>query len=217
MPIPVLAIIALPLFVFLAGCTPSPALRSVLDLGEQLTHQEKTEQSAPTVNPAYRYLRVKVDDRVAFFVLGYLDPHPEGMTEVWFSAQKEVLRLRQGRIMGVTGTATEWLNVAYQRVPAWSKGMSGTAYERVRDVAPGYRYGISEILQLQPVMAPENSSLLGIAPESLSWYMESALGSRTLKPTLYALRKDENDPLVVYSETCLATDLCFSWQRWPAN
>lgn len=213
-----LALILHILLIFpLSGCAPSSSMRSVLDLSQQITTSAPELQVAPSLNPDYRYLRVQTDNRASFFVLGYLDPHPDGTLEVWFSAQKEVLRLRQGRLMGVSGTATEWLNVTYAQPPAWSESLTHANYLRTRDIAPGYHFGLAESLQLQSIKAPEKSNLLGIPPESLSWFSESSTGKDGLKPTLYALRHEEDGARVVYSETCLAKELCFSWQRWPAN
>ena len=205
------------LSILLAGCTPTPPMQSLMDLSRQITGRDGLQQSAPAIDPAYRYLRVQSGNRVAFFVLGYLDPHPEGMIEVWFSAEKEVLRIRHGRLMGASGTPTEWLNVTYSHAPAWSNALDHTAYARKRDVAPGYRFGLEETLHLQPISAPEQSNLLGIPPEGLSWFMESSTAQEALRPTLYALRLEADGPRVVYSETCLDPQLCFSWQRWPAH
>lgn len=207
----------LALLVFVTGCTPSPALRSVMDIGQQLTSKDSSPQASPTFDPRFRYLRVQTGPRVVFFALGYLDPHPDGMVEVWFSGGKEVLRLRNGRVMGLSGTQTEWLNVGYQPVPGWSTGLSDVTYVRVRDVTPGYRYGIEEHLRLEPVKPPAKSNLLGIPGEDLFWFKESSTDKDALEPTLYALRNAEGKLGVVYSETCLDKNLCFSWQRWPAN
>lgn len=210
-------VVAITLLLTLTSCTPSSSLRPVIDLAQQVSGKTGASQTQINIIPAFSYLRVQIGNRVAFFVLGYLDPHPEGMVEVWFSAEKEVLRLRHGRLMGVSGTPTEWLNVTYPRAPAWSNTLAAATYERTRDVAPGYRYGLAETVQLRSISAPEKSNLLGIPPESLSWFLESSTDQAALKPTLYALRHDQDGPRVVYSETCLDTDLCFSWQRWPAN
>lgn len=217
MPISLLAPLVVALF--LSGCAPAPGLRSIIDLGGELANRSKNEPVAGALNPAFRYLRVQSDGRVAYFVLGYLDPHPDGLIEVWYSGEREVLRLQRGRIVGVTGTEIEWPAVKLIDAPAWSVDMNATSFQRVRDVLPGYRFGIQETMQIQAIKPPKKTALQQLSKADLFWFEETAIskattGVSTLPPTLYALKQDQGNVNVVYAETCLAKNLCFSWQRW---
>lgn len=166
----------------------------------------------PSLNPDFRYLRLVVDGRVVYLALGNND---HGV-EVWYSSMREVLRLENGRIAGVTGTATEWRNVYIPDFPSWQsleKSKKPYKWTRVRDVMPGYRYGIRDELVLHAIPAPRNSELMRLDPASLAWFEEDDV-SRALPPARYAV---DSSGKAVYGETCLSPDLCFSWQSWAAS
>lgn len=192
-------------------------MRSIMDLGGQLSSRGGAQAGGVALNKAYRYLRVQTGKRVVYFALGYLDPHPEGTIEVWYSGEREVLRLQNGRVVGVTGTPTEWLSVTLKGQPAWSGNPDGAVYERVRDVSPGYRFGLRETLRILSVPPPRGVNLVGMPVEDLTWFQESAAGADDLLPSLYGVRQEQGTPRVVYSEICLNRDLCFSWQRWQSQ
>jgi len=169
------------------------------------------------LDPDFKFLRVVTKDgREIFLALGNID----NGTQVWYSATREVLRLRDGRIAGASGLFTEWRNVVLPEFPSWASLSSlQIAYKwtRVRDVMPGYQYGIRDQLLLHKVAAPKSSELTGISPDTLIWFEEDDTTSQadTLPPARYAL-----DPItheVVYGDTCLSTTTCFSWQRWPES
>jgi len=175
------------------------------------------------LNPDFRYLRITIDGRLAFVALGEVDNHPQGPIEVWFSAEREVLRFQNGRLVGATGLTTEWRNVSVPKIPEWSalaRSEQPFVWTRVRDVMPGYRFGVEERLTLQPVSAPRRSALQLTDPQTLAWFEERLDGwafakELNLPPARYAV--DLSDGTVVYGEQCLAADLCFTWQRWRAE
>ena len=180
------------------------------------------------LNPDYRYLRVAIKGRVVFLALGNEDKHALGPIEVWYSADKEVLRLQNGRIVGATGLTTEWRSVLLNEAPQWSAAIGATQplrWVRVRDVMPGYRFGVRDQLELRTILPPQNISLQALDPQRLSWFEERVLPSApdtailpapdpTLPPARYAVDVQGARPVVVYSEQCLAPELCFAWQRW---
>jgi len=179
------------------------------------------------LNPGFRYLRVSIDGRAALLVLGYVDAHPRGRTEVWYSAEREVLKLQNGRVVGVTGLTTEWRRVALPALPDWTALLASTQpfeWTRTRDVMPGYRYGVEDRLTLKRIDPPDDSRLVGKGGKgsrNLIWFEEivapDARGERALPPVRYALDPRATGEPVVYGEVCLARDLCFAWQRWPVS
>ena len=213
----------------LAGCASGPA--AVFNTFQTSLDSRRAADKA-VLDPAYRYLRVTVDGRAALMVLGDIEPDPAGPIEVWYSAQREVIRLQNGRIKGAVGLTTEWRRVRLPPLPEWSALVAQNTtltWSRPRDVMPGYHYGIEDSLTLAPISAPSRSALTGLAAESLQWFEETTLlpaHSRSiwreapahldLPPARYALDPRQPD-VVVYGEQCLARELCFSWQRWPAN
>ena len=185
------------------------------------------------LNPAFRYIRVTVDGRVSFLALGSEDKDPQGPIEVWFSARHEVLRLQNGRVVGAAGVTTEWRSVRLPELPSWSALVrSGQPFQwvRVRDVMPGYRFGVRDELVLSAIPPPQKSALQGVDAQTLSWFDErfqtgTAAGrlkklvtnvaiDGVLPPARYALDLRDGKETVVYGEQCLAPELCFAWQRW---
>jgi hypothetical protein len=186
------------------------------------------------LNPNFQYLRVTVSGRVALLALGDVDKHPLGPIEVWYSAEREVLRLQNGRLTGAVGLTTEWRNVILPELPSWAAAVRADRkfeWTRIRDVMPGYRFGVKDRLALSVVAAPAKSALLGLDPQKLIWFeerVETESGGRfsailgkaaganaPLPPSLYAVEFRDGLETVVYGEQCLDADLCFSWQRWP--
>lgn len=185
------------------------------------------------LNPQFRYLRVTISGRAVLLVLGYVDQHPQGQIEVWYSAEREVVRLQNGRVVGAIGLITEWRNVLLAQVPSWSavaKTQAPVNLTRMRDVMPGYRFGVKDALVLSVIPAVRQSALQGIDPQGLTWFEErvqpevragytEALRTafsveKLLPPARYAVDLQEAREVVVYGEQCLAPDLCFTWQRW---
>ena len=186
------------------------------------------------LDPNFRYLRVTVRGRVALLALGYIDSHPQGTIEVWYSAEREVLRLQDGRLVGAVGLTTEWRNVTLPELPAWSaaaRDNQAFLWTRARDVMPGYRFGVKDKLELRAIEAPRRSALQGMDAQGLTWFEERAEpevvaglsavfgidADALLPPARYAVDLRGGQETVVYGEQCLAVDLCFTWQRWPVQ
>lgn len=200
--------------VMLAGCTASPVFQPMVDIGKAVVPNAPARQSGPRLNPAYRYLRVVVFKQQVFFVLGYVEASKSGPIEVWYSHDKEVLKLLNGRVIAALGTPTQWLSAQVAGAPAWGDGLDGVEYERSLDISPGYRYGVHQRLRLRRIPPPADNTLVGVNPNALVWYREESVGASALPPALYAVAKEGSAWQVVYSEVCLDAKLCFSWQRW---
>ena len=184
--------------------------------------------SVTRLNPNYRYIRVSINDRVAFLALGDVDKHALGPIEVWYSANKEVLRLQNGRVAGATGLTTEWRSVLLDAAPSWAAAIGATQplrWTRVRDVMPGYRFGLPDQLELRAIPPLRNVALQAYDPQRLHWFEEQTLFSatdtamaaravRALPAARFAVDLNGDKAAVVYSEQCLAIDLCFTWQLW---
>ena len=185
----------------------------------------RIDASQGNLNPSFRYLRLVVEGQTVLLALGYTDAHPQGPIEVWYSANKEVLRIQNGRIVGAAGTVTEWRSVQATFLPNWSsvaKASIPLRWTRTRDVMPGYRYGVKDIVITRAVTPPVRSQLIGLDPASLAWFEEESTGLYKVKDKVdelpvarYAVALSQGAEVVMYSEQCLATDLCFSMQRWP--
>jgi hypothetical protein len=212
---------ALPLL--LAGCSPG------MDAATQSIRQllQPGGSAVPELDVKFAYLRVTRGRHVAYLWRGNTESSSDGVVEVYYSGSGEVVRLQNGRLVGALGLTTEWRRVAVAH-PSWAAVASrnrDVQVERVRDVMPGYRTGVRDVLALRGTGPPERSALVGIDAKALVWFEESlqqprrlfastAEGRDRLPPTTYAVDLSGETELVVYSEQCLAADLCFSWQRW---
>lgn len=178
--------------------------------------QGDADVSATTaLNPSIRYLRVEVNDRVILLALGYIDAHPLGSIEVWYSAKGEVLRLQNGHVVGLTGSDIEWRQVRLSTMPAWPTDAAFVStYSRVRDVMPGYRFGIVDRLLIRSIDAPDRSNLVSLVAQNLRWFEEHEVNG-ALPAARFALSNTHNVETVVYGEQCISRALCLSWQQWP--
>lgn len=183
------------------------------------TSMDTLQISDAKLNPNYRYLHVTLTGaKPALLVLGYLDAHPQGVIEVWYSAQGEILRLQNGRLVGTTGLPLDWRRVDYpQPPPAWqSVPAAGARFTRVRDEQPGYRLGLMEQVFLTPLQKPP----LALPDDSLAsaaWFQESytEANGATRPDAWFALGNDGGQKAIVYSRQCLSSSACLTLQRWP--
>ena len=179
-------------------------------------------------DPRFRYLRVELrGNPPGLLVLGYVDQHPLGPIEVWYSALKEVIKIQNGRIVGTAGLKEDWSSVRFAQVPAqWEQiTAQGMRFERQRDAMPGYRYGISEQMQVSRTEAMPSIGLmpsLSLATaQRYQWFHETSTSTNGGLPGLpdawFAWGKHRGQYDVVYSEQCLAPDFCLRLQRWPVT
>ncbi len=182
----------------------------------------RIDERQPVFNPAFRYLRATRGDSVAYLVLGYVDPTPEGPVEVWYTGEREVIRLRDGRLVGTSGLTVDWRTTRLADAPSWQRllsGQGGTSFDRARDVMPGYHADIQEKVNVFRLNAYEPAALKGRPASQLTWFEERAVprsfDSPALPPARFGVARDaEGAPFVVYSEQCLSPDVCYTFERW---
>lgn len=207
------------LLVCLTGCAVEPASQAMVDAYRLMRSEGAARQSAIRLNPNFRYLRVQIGEREVFMALGYVDQISERTVQVWYSAEADVLRLSDGRIVGATmKSGTDWLSVTFAHLPSWESVGSQATFDRTRDVSPGYRYGIKEKLLIRRIAPPDDSQLKLIPASALSWFEETVQGDVSSRPARYAVSLDDAGVhRVVYAEQCLSNEYCFSWQSWPSS
>lgn len=213
------------LAVSLGGCAGSAPLAEIVSaLVEQEWGSQDDAQRVGTPNPAYRYLRVEAQGRApAFMVLGYVDAHPQGDIEVWYSSKRELLKIQNGRIVGTAGLEVDWRAVQFPLAPPpWTAlPAAGATFQRTRDEMPGHRYSISEQMELRPwqglppIGLP--TSLGADQARGYTWFRETTRSSTAdaVPPAWFAWGLHRGTPTVVYSEQCLSDTFCLKLQRWP--
>jgi len=176
-------------------------------------------------NPSFQYLKVTVNGRPAFLVLGYVEPRDE--TEVWYSAKGEVIKLQAGRLTGALGLEIEWRQVSFTGLPKWkellqSRQQLASKYQRVRDLMPGYLSSLTDQLtltqlhysQVQMRLGPLVSHLSG--KTDLRWYEET--GATDLPAAIYAADASTSLAKVVFTYQCVSLQLCMALEPWvPAQ
>ncbi|MDD5247885.1 MAG: YjbF family lipoprotein [Rhodocyclaceae bacterium] len=188
-------------------------------VGMLVSSSDPTAQA--TLRPDYRYLRATVDGRTVLLVLGYVEPHPGGNIDVWYSAEHEVIKLQHGHIIATAGLATDWREVRFVAPPDWHAmaAQQTTTYTRERDEMPGYHFGIREVVTARPIAAPGTTLIKAIDPASLRWIEESAQSQTPnavpLPPARFAFDPRADNETVIYSEQCLSPSLCLALQSWP--
>lgn len=209
----------------LSACTTG--MGAAVDSARQLI--SKSDQTAATpLDPKFAYLRVTRDSHVGLLWRGSVERSAKGPVEVYYGSGGEVVRLREGRVVGALGLNTEWrrVEVASTDWAAIAEAREPASQVRIRDVMPGYRAGIRDELRLRVIPAPARSALQRLDPQVLTWFEETVQpppgvlfagrGADTLPPAKYAVDLSEGKASVVYSEQCLSPDFCFTWQRWSA-
>ncbi|MCZ2497710.1 hypothetical protein GN316_13175 [Xylophilus sp. Kf1] len=201
----------------MSGCTTRTS--TVVDAVKQVISPPAADTAV--LNPAFRYLRTTSGKTTALLVLGYTDATPEAGTQVWYSGDKETIRLWRGRLAGTGGLRTDWRSVRFTDVPTWRAALRGSvSYRRQRDVMPNYTVDIRERVAIVPVAAPAKSSLVNIAPQSLQWFEERTVSEGQVPPlpvARFAVDLSGTEERVIYSEQCLSADLCLTFQTWPAT
>lgn len=217
-------IVSLAMVFALAACSvwdSSPTWQAMRQLLPTPNVAEKSD-----FHPPFHYLRAVVDGRTLFLASNSHAIDSAVSDTVWFSAGREVLRLRDGRLVAAVGTEVEWRSVIIPDLPTWASlaAMTGEhRWQRQRDVMLGYRFGVQDDLVLKRISVPNDSKLKGIDPQSLLWFEEriekSTLNARghDIPVARYALKVVEGQASVVYGEQCISSKLCFSWQHWPVS
>jgi hypothetical protein len=191
------------------------------------------------LNPDFRYLRVDVSGYPpALLVLGYLEPGPWGPVEVWYSANREVLKIANGRVVGSAGLQADWRNVQFVGLPSQWDWVLDSAFassnshitithdfERVRDAMPGYRFGIREQLRARVAVPP--AKVLPILPVPGAVWVEESIQADNLQglpgsalPSAWFAVGGDGSPgtaKVVASFQCLAASLCMRLQPWSSS
>lgn len=218
-------ILAIALVCSLNACTTG--MGAAIDSARQLI-SKSDQTSAAQLDPKFAYLRVTRDSHVGLLWRGNLERSTEGEVEVYYGSGGEIVRLRDGRVVGALGLNTEWRRVEVGATDwaALARAGKPTTLVRVRDVMPGYRSGVRDELRLRVIPAPARTALQRLDPQALTWFEETVrspsagpfagLRSEALPPAKYALDLAGGKAAVVYSEQCLSPDFCFTWQRWSA-
>ncbi len=182
--------------------------------------QSVTGAESPVVLvPNAQYLRVNVAGNEAYLVADPVSEIDGRPLETWYSADRVILRLQDGRVAALIGTMAEWRQVSQLAAPDWRAAARAEAplhWVRVRDVLPDYRYGVRDALTLRRIDAPDDSQLRALSAQTLTWFEETTEDG-SLPPARYAVNLAGERAVVMYGEQCLTPAYCLTWQRWTGG
>jgi len=161
--------------------------------------------------PGMEYLQVSLDGRSSAMALGYRQTKGLDVHELWYSGQREMLHLVNGRVVEVQGMTHE-LRKQSDKVPSWhdlAESKRPLVWSRSKDLMPGYRYGQVEYIISQWVKPTDREAALVNQPAQ--WFIEqvksrTADGREWLYNETYAVVNNQ----VIYSEQCVAPELCLT-------
>lgn len=187
------------------------------------------------LDPRYRYLKVEANGQPALLVLGYIDKKQNTASDIWYSAYKEVVEIKDGRLANTEGMEVNWTQVTSIDAPSLIEALSSTdgvknkrnpkfRYSRMRTVMPGYHVNIRETVIMEalnetPSDAPK---ILQDANSNadIRWVQETVLvppasQNPSIKPlrAIYAVNIKSGE--TIYGKQYLNENFYVSWLRWP--
>ena len=187
------------------------------------------------LNPKYRYLKVEANGQPALLALGYVDQKNKATQDVWYSAYKEVVEIKGGRLANTEGLEVNWTEVTLVDPPSLLEALATTLgarnkypiklrYTRTRTVMPGYHVNIRETVVLEPLNEiPSGIPKVFKDPEmnkDIHWVKETVLvPTQSRDPSvspleaIYAINTKTSE--VVYGKQYLTPDFFVSWLSWP--
>lgn len=197
--------------VLLGGCNAA-MMTGLRAFQEEVLPSHQSVRQAP-LKPELRYLLVENQGREALMVWVGTERSTLGQTSVWMSSDGVVLRLIQGRLVGVTEPHRSWRLTSESPV---SKNPSSTApsqFRQTSDEQPGFRLGIERTIEkLELPISPQDTAWAVVASD-LRWTQEVdvASGQRLAAHGM----NGQNHTLA--GQRCLTPDWCLRWQAWPAK
>ncbi len=197
-------VIALAIYLTLVGCQ---GFNPVTDTAGHFFSNKSTMGS---FSAGFEYLEVEWQGRKAVMALGYRETNGSNIIEHWYSGQGEMLMMVNGRLVKVLGMTQEVRHVV-TNTPVWSDILGHRlpmVWSQTKEVMPGYRYGLKEYVITQKVNPNEAEKTL--ITDATAWVLEEIKskdekGRSWIYQQKFALNADK----VIYSEQCLAPELCF--------
>jgi hypothetical protein len=197
----------------LTGCESSSRLA-----GRMLTAAwQGPEAPPPPKDSRFEYLQVRTRDQVSYWALGYREPARGGprawgqTQEAWYSGSGQVLELVDGRIVSTAGLPVDWRATAGDGVPALQAMLTAAplTYQRVRDVSPGYRYGVRDEIEVRTETLADGTIVV-------SEHVSATTAARSLPDAKFFFSRDGTGAVrLTHSLQCLDEEWCFHLTPWP--
>ena len=193
----------------LSGCASgfSAGLSSLLD---EVRSSPSSVRQTP-MKTGIRYLLVEDNQREALMVWVGNEVGPMGPTTIWVSADGVVLRLTQGRLVGISEPSRQWRLISESKLAPTGDDPRPLHFLQTTDEQPGQRMGVIRQVSKLPVKA--SSQTTSSLPEGLHWEQELDVTTGTLL-ALHGFLRPEGE--IAAGQRCIHPGWCLRWQTWPA-
>ena len=175
------------------------------------------KEPALMVAKGYEYLLIEIDGRKTAMALGarqdVIESGQVRVHEHWYSGQREMIHMVNGRIYTALGLTVEWRR-QQSSPPIWASLAASqvpVTWQREIDVMPGYRFGQKDRIETQVGPAP-----LGAPAQAggAQWFSDQVRSPQTLGGDwVYKQHFAVVQGRVVYSEQCLSPNVCFKFKH----
>jgi hypothetical protein len=196
---------------FLSGC--SSGMKAGLMTLKDEVMPSRSDVRKTALQPDYRYLLVETDGQEALMVWIGNEPHRLGQASVWVSSDGVIIRLVNGKLVGVSEPRRHWQLISESIVTSPPPGSSITRLTQTSDAQPGYRMGVMRTVDQKVLPAGEQAMAWVDHSLALRWQEEvdSNTGERT---ALYGLNSSNQ---ITAGHRCMTAQWCLRWQTWPAK
>lgn len=207
----------LPALVCLLLCACGSDMRTGLSsLRQDLMPRAQTVRNVP-LKPELRYLLVKREEREALLVWVGTERTLLCEASVWVSADGVVMRLCEGRLIGVSEPQRQWQlideSAALAVHPTLSHLSNRSIHRQTTDAQPGFHLGMVRTIEKIKSTRPDQPVPWIDIRHDVSWIAEVDPLSGT-RLTLYAV-SPEHDWMA--GQRCITPDWCVQWQTWPTK
>lgn len=192
----------------LLGACSSGMRAGLLTLQQEVMPTRQEVRQSP-LQPGVRYLLVEERGQEALLVWVGNEKGPLGETSVWVSADGVIVRLVQGRLVGVSEPQRTWHLTSETAVTV----AGASQMRQTTDVQPGFHIGLVRTIEKKSLSVEPRPLAWVEETRDLSWVEEVdiATGQRLALFAMNGLNQ------TIAGQRCMSPEWCLRWQTWPAN
>jgi uncharacterized protein YcfL len=195
--------------VLLVGCGSAQVAGLRTFQEEVMPSQLPVRQTA--LKPEFRYLLVESKGQEALMIWVGTERSALGETTVWMSADGVVIRLVQGRLVGVSEPHRSWRLVSES--PTNTSSASRSQFIQTSDEHPGFSLGIQRTINKVELPLDPKTTAWAVVAQDLRWTQEVDISSGQR----LALHGTNAHNHTMAGQRCLTPEWCLRWQAWPAK
>jgi hypothetical protein len=181
---------------------------------QQVVMPRKVDVQRTALKSELKYLWMQEHDREALLVWVGTERTAQGNVSVWVSADGVIIRLLEGRLVGISEPLRSWHLIREkplelgQNSDVFPKAMIQTS-----DQQPGFRIGVERhVSQVLRTSAPASVTWYAGTPD-VRWFAE--IDTRSGLQTAYFAVTSEDRAIA--GQRCIESDWCVRWQSWPVT